>query len=393
LYVSSENSVSLLHILGFASGQTRSLATFHPKIALQPGQEYDLELRLVGPSLTAKLDGEILGTATDGSISEGNFGIVASGTGEAAVVKSYEFLDLDKRGAISASLPLAETKSSSPATATKDAPFVNSLGMKFVPVPITGGPTDKQRVLFSIWETRVRDYETFVAETKRAWGKPNFEQGAEHPAVLVSWEDAQAFCRWLTTRERAAGRLGPGEEFRLPSDHEWSCAAGIAARENAALPPASKDCKITDAFPWGSAWPPPPRAGNYSGLERPLPGSSPPAADELGGYRDDFPSTSPAGSFAANPFGLFDVGGNVWEWCEDRHSPSSGTMARVRRGSSFQDHAKSGLLSSLRGSGPPDRPEANVGFRVVLAPVEAIKAASTPTPATKDAPFTNSLGM
>jgi hypothetical protein len=57
-------------------------------------------------------------------------------------------------------------------TATKDAPFVNTLGMKFVPVPITGGPTNGQRVLFSIWETRVQDFEVFLEATGRTSPKP-----------------------------------------------------------------------------------------------------------------------------------------------------------------------------------------------------------------------------
>ena len=51
-----------------------------------------------------------------------------------------------------------------PADATKDNPFVNSLGMRFVPVPITGGPSDGKRVLFSVWETRVKDYAAYAAD-------------------------------------------------------------------------------------------------------------------------------------------------------------------------------------------------------------------------------------
>ena len=105
--------------------------------------------------------------------------------------------------------------------------------MKFVPVPITGGPTDKQRVLFSVWDTRVQDYEAFQKETNREWPKPDFQQGPTHPAVMLSWEDAQAFCQWLTERERKEGRIGAGERYRLPSDHEWSCAVGIGDKESA----------------------------------------------------------------------------------------------------------------------------------------------------------------
>ncbi|MEY2880905.1 MAG: Serine/threonine-protein kinase pkn1, partial [Verrucomicrobiota bacterium] len=67
--------------------------------------------------------------------------------------------------------------------ATKDNPFLNGLGMKFVPVAGT-------EVLFSVWDVRVQDYEKFATATKREWPKPSFAQGPTHPAVNVSHEDA-----------------------------------------------------------------------------------------------------------------------------------------------------------------------------------------------------------
>jgi len=149
--------------------------------------------------------------------------------------------------------------------ATQAEPFVNSLGMKFVPVPITGGPTDGQDVLFSIWDTRVQDYEVFAKATYHTLEKPDFEQGPTHPVVNVSWNDAQAFCAWLTERDRANGKLPANYRYRLPSDHEWSCAVGIGDREDAAKTPEEKNEKIDDAFPWGSQWPPPAGSGNYAG--------------------------------------------------------------------------------------------------------------------------------
>ena len=85
---------------------------------------------------------------------------------------------LKKRRRLRAKIPATATEAlEAPLTATKDAPFVNTLGMKFVPVPILGGPTGGQRVLFSVWDTRVQDYAEFVKETKREWKKPDFEQG------------------------------------------------------------------------------------------------------------------------------------------------------------------------------------------------------------------------
>ncbi len=255
--------------------------------------------------------------------------------------------------------------SQSPASATKGAPFVNTLGMKFVPVPIAGGPTGGQRVLFSVWETRVQDYEVFAKETRHKAPKPEFPQGPTHPVVGMSWDDAQAFCKWLTERERKSGKLAANESYRLPSDHEWSCAVGIGDREDAAQLPEEKNQKITDVFPWGTVWPPPAGAGNFSGEE--VSGQETwPDQKVLRGHRDDFPATAPVGSFAAERLGLFDLGGNVREWCEDWFDAKQ--EGRVMRGASFDIAAGAFLRSSYRSSVPAiSRFHRSGGFRVVLA--------------------------
>jgi serine/threonine protein kinase len=266
----------------------------------------------------------------------------------------------------------AGTASSSPANATKDTPFVNSLGMKFVPVLITGGPTSGKRVLFSIWETRVQDYETFVADTGRSWPTTTFPQGPTHPAVYTSWDDAQVFCAWLSDREQMAGQIGTNERYRLPTDHEWSCAAGIGEREDPALSPSSKDGVVRDVYPWGTLWPPPEDAGNYSGEEA--------AGHEtytmqkiLTGYRDPFPETAPVGSFSANANGLYDIGGNIAEWCEELVGINDDS--RTLRGGSFSSGTH--LLSSNRDSIFQTDRSPGKGFRIVLAPETKISTDNT----------------
>ncbi len=243
---------------------------------------------------------------------------------------------------------------------------MNSLGMKFVPVPITGGPTDKQRVLFCIWETRVQDYEVFADETKREWPAPAFMQGPTHPAVNLSWDDAKAFCDWLTERERRTGQLRANERYRLPGDYEWSCAVRVREREDPRKTPSEKNGKGIE-LPWGTVWPPPQKAGNYSGEE--CKGHEASGQKILTGYRDDFPETAPVGSFAANHLGLFDLGGNAWEWCEDFYnSPAEGD--RVLRGASFLVPDRSGMLSSCRIGRSVSNRGPSQGFRVVLAPAQ-----------------------
>ncbi len=237
-----------------------------------------------------------------------------------------------------------------PASATKEKPFVNSLGMKFVAVPIVGGPTNGKRVLFGVWDVRVKDYRVFAEETKREWLKPGFAQNEEHPVVMVSWDDAKAFCAWLTKRERDAGKLGANEEYRLPSDHEWSCAVGIGEREDATASPKDKDGKIAAVFPWGTQWLPPKGAGNYGSIN---------------GYDDGYANTSPVGSFSANQYGLYDMSGNVWQWCEDFWESGSNS-ARVLRGGSWNYGGEFALRSSYRYYAPLAGRYVDFGFRCVL---------------------------
>ncbi len=257
-------------------------------------------------------------------------------------------------------------KTATIAVATMANPFVNGLEMKFVPVQVVGGPTDGQRILASTWETRVQDFAVFANETKRKWPKPSFAQEPTHPAVNVSWDDAKAYCTWLTERERKAGKLSATERYRLPSDHEWSCLVGIGDREDAAKAPFDKDRQVTGVYPWGNAWPPPPTAGNFSGEEAAA-HKTWQAQKILVGYRDRFPATAPVGSFPANHLGLFDLAGNAWEWCEDAWKP--GTPERTLRGASYSIATQGLLLSSHRFHLIPSIPDDSTGFRCVIAPV------------------------
>ena len=141
---------------------------------------------------------------------------------------------------------------------------------------------------------------------------------------------------WKRMQERAAGRLGPDQEYRLPTDAEWSAAAGPTY------------------FPWGDRkqWPPPRGAGNYADATAKRDGFS---DNSIGSdYDDGFAATAPVGSFPANAYGIYDLGGNVWE--------RAGGAIGVR-GAAFDEYAPASLASAHRPlSG---RRLYDVGFRVV----------------------------
>lgn len=223
---------------------------------------------------------------------------------------------------------------------TKKHPYVNSLGMKFVPLGDTGDQ-------MCIWETRVQDFVAFLKATGQQVKITS--PGKElHPASGVSWNDATAFCAWLTEKEQKEGRIGPRDRYRLPKDREWSIAAGDTR------------------YAWGDNWP--------KAEERvQLPGFKPSSGDH----------TAPVGSFPPSAMGFHDISGNVFEWCMDWYSmdmnPSElrleferltfdgkGSTYKVLRGASWVFFDSLNLVSGYRYFNTPDARGILYGFRCLL---------------------------
>ncbi len=253
-------------------------------------------------------------------------------------------------------------------------PWTNTLGVKFVPAGTDG-------VLFSVWDVRVKDFKAFVDATGYdttagmysdggkqrgdTWKSPGFTQTEDHPVVGVSWNDAHAFCQWLTKKEQTEGKLAANQQYRLPTDVEWSKAVGL--NESSGGTPGSKCMQIKGVYPWGTQWPPPKGAGNYAGSE--AHDGKWPTNPAIDGYDDGYLHTSPVGSFSANQYGLYDMGGNVWQWCEDKVNAREDS--RVMRGASYKGFVcagllDGGLLSSTRGGAGPNCRSDDFGFRVVV---------------------------
>ena len=170
---------------------------------------------------------------------------------------------------------------------------------------------------------------SFSRKVEYTWRNVGFEQTDEHPVVNVSWNDATAFCKWLSRKE--------GKTYRLPSEAEWeyACRGGTTTRYWCGDDPEKlvEVANVADAA-----------------FAEKFPKVQFPDWNHTVATRDGYAFTAPVGKFKPNPFGLYDLHGNAWEWCadwfrsdyyavsprDDPTGPPSGA-SRVARGGCWRD--------------------------------------------------------
>jgi formylglycine-generating enzyme required for sulfatase activity len=195
---------------------------------------------------------------------------------------------------------------------------------------------------------------SWFQNAKYTWRNCGFAQGDDHPVVNVSWNDAKAFCDWLSAQE--------GKTYRLPTEAEWE----YACRAGTNTVYSSGDDPETLA-----------RVGNVADATAKAKFHNRDLANKAS---DDYVYTAPVGRFQPNAFGLYDMHGNVWEWCQDWYdkdyyqgSPTDDPQGpptasdRVRRGGSWYSDAGY-CRAARRGSFAPSIRSDSMGFRVALVP-------------------------
>jgi formylglycine-generating enzyme required for sulfatase activity len=194
-----------------------------------------------------------------------------------------------------------------------------------------------------------------VMKTEPWKGQDLTNEGADFPATWISWNDASDFCRKLTEQERQAGRLSDGLEYTLPTEAQWerACRARTETR-----------------FSFGDDKS---KLGDYAWFDE-------------NAFKAGEQFAHCVGQKKANPWGLHDMHGNVWEWCRDVYTgklpggrdpevkadEKTNGSGRVVRGGSW-DGVAAFCRSGGRYGGLPDGRNFHLGFRPALSPVRPDK--------------------
>jgi serine/threonine protein kinase/formylglycine-generating enzyme required for sulfatase activity len=243
----------------------------------------------------------------------------------------------------------------------------NGIDMRFEPV--------EADLMASAYETRVIDYEAFIQGARHERpSKPEFEQGKDHPVVYVSRDDAKAFCKWLTEKEREEELIGQTHQYRLPTDLEWNMIADL--KREVGDGPSQRDANKSMLYAWGAYWPPPDAYGNYADSTA-ADHEGPTSSRIIAGYADGFPRTSPAGEFDANKFGIYDLSGNVHEWVEDDIFLDAENSLGVLRGGGWNTYRQEDLVLGWRNPVLVTARTGYYGFRIVLAKTDPSKDFTT----------------
>lgn len=188
-------------------------------------------------------------------------------------------------------------------------------------------------------------------EREGSWRKPGYPQDGGHPVTCISWNDAQAYAKWVSRKT--------GKQYRLPTEAEWE----YAARGN-----------TRNSRYWGDN---PKKACTYANVsDRTAKAKIPGTLSWLAhNCTDSFAYTAPAGRFKANVFGLKDMLGNLWEWTEDSYhdsydgAPASGGSwqgngaKHALRGGSWNSDPQN-VRASVRNSNRPTLRFSIFGFRL-----------------------------
>ena len=181
------------------------------------------------------------------------------------------------------------------------------------------------------YEVTVGQFKKFTAETGYEYDQwkqvAEYSSTNKHPMVYVSWNDAKAYADWIGKR--------------LPTEVEWEFAA--------------RGGLIDKVFPWGDDG-----DDSVDSVARSYANYNGTGGDDK--WED---ATAPVGSFKPNGYNLYDMAGNVWEWCENRHDNSDEYQAL--RGGSW-GHYVDLLYVTARNSYLPDHRDSDSGFRCVLVP-------------------------